>query len=394
MAKPMRQCKERTCFVPLCRSGYRSNKDRVPLFTAPSDATRLAEWARMIRRTDRKLTPTAVVCEKHFESSLIERAFSITVNGVVHEIPRDKPRLKPDAIPTIFPEYPKHLVPKVPAKRKTRNLCEQDLELPAKRRRRAQSDASELCSAVESDESESLEGCGDHLNTAAPEEFTPRCSSEAASAQNDEAQRLQTTREIRHPFCDLSIPVSWMKVPSPPVESVAYAYCEAEATMRIHSSHAWLMTPVLGHPAINTPERRFNTAHAFTRSPVERCIGVLNSMPATLRRLALRPQKGRNNCGCVWGTPQSVPSCSDKCRWQRFGAGDSGSMNNRLLAWFLAGRRERPTRPRRELFAMRREVLQRPFRMAKRTVRLLCSELAEHLEPQTAGGLSVEDQVL
>ncbi|KAH7985109.1 hypothetical protein HPB49_026596 [Dermacentor silvarum] len=181
----------------------------------------------MIRRTDRKLTPTAVVCEKHFESSLIERAFSITVNGVVHEIPRDKPRLKPDAIPTIFPEYPKHLVPKVPAKRKTRNLCKQDLELPAKRHRRAQSDASELCSAVESDESESLEGCGDHLNTAAPEECTPRCSSEC-NAQNDEAQRLQTTCEIRHPFCDLSIPVSWMKVPSPPVESVAYAYCEAE----------------------------------------------------------------------------------------------------------------------------------------------------------------------
>ncbi|KAH7958285.1 hypothetical protein HPB49_000516 [Dermacentor silvarum] len=118
MAKPKRQCKERTCFVPLCRSGYRSTKDRVSLFTAPSHATRLAEWARMIRRMDRRLTPTAVVCEKYFESSLIERAFSITVNGVVHEIPRDKPRLKPDAIPTIFPEYPKHLAPKVPANRK------------------------------------------------------------------------------------------------------------------------------------------------------------------------------------------------------------------------------------------------------------------------------------
>ncbi|KAH7978912.1 hypothetical protein HPB49_007341 [Dermacentor silvarum] len=260
MAKPKRQCKKRTCFVPLCRSGYRSNKDRVSLFAAQSDATRLAEWARMIRRTDRKLTPTAVVCEKHFESSLIERAFSITVNGVVHEIPRDKPRLKPDAIPTIFPEYPKHLVPKVPAKRKTRNLCEQDLELPAKRHRRAQSDASELCSAVESDESESLEGCGDHLNTAAPEECTPRCSSETASAQNDEAQRLQTTCEIRHPFCDLSIPVSWMKVPSPPVESVAYAYCEAEVN---NFATLFIEKMVLFEKPL--PERQSVTATVYLR---------------------------------------------------------------------------------------------------------------------------------
>ncbi|XP_072141043.1 uncharacterized protein [Dermacentor andersoni] len=226
MPKLKRQCKERTCFVPLCKSGYRSNTERVSLFTAPSDVKRLAEWARMIKRTDRRLTPTAVVCEKHFESSLIERAFSVTVNGVVHEIPRDKPRLKPDAVPTIFPEYPKHLVPKVPVKRKTRNLCEQDLKLPSKRRKRGESAASELCSAIEGAETESLEGV--HQNAAVPEECIPRSSFEAASAQNDGAQRLQNTTESRHPFSDLSIPVAWMKVPSLPAESVAYAYCEAE----------------------------------------------------------------------------------------------------------------------------------------------------------------------
>nr|XP_054921160.1 uncharacterized protein LOC129381920 [Dermacentor andersoni] len=226
MPKLKRQCKERTCFVPLCKSGYRSNTERVSLFTAPSDVKRLAEWARMIKRTDRRLTPTAVVCEKHFESSLIERAFSVTVNGVVHEIPRDKPRLKPDAVPTIFPEYPKHLVPKVPVKRKTRNLCEQDLKLPSKRRKRGESAASELCSAIEGAETESLEGV--HQNAAVPEECIPRSSFEAASAQNDGAQCLQNTTESRHPFSDLSIPVAWMKVPSLPAESVAYAYCEAE----------------------------------------------------------------------------------------------------------------------------------------------------------------------
>ncbi|KAH6924176.1 hypothetical protein HPB50_013359 [Hyalomma asiaticum] len=54
---------------------------------APADEARLAEWDRRIKRTDRRLTPTAVVCEKYFDESFIERAFTITVNGVVNEIP-------------------------------------------------------------------------------------------------------------------------------------------------------------------------------------------------------------------------------------------------------------------------------------------------------------------
>ncbi|KAH7949514.1 hypothetical protein HPB49_011733 [Dermacentor silvarum] len=121
-------------------------------------------------------------------------------------------------------------------------------------------------------------------------------------------------------------------------------------------------------------------------SAVERYIGVQNSSFGCLERY-----------GVLHYGPRKAGTTVAACAAPRnlcLRAGDSGSMNNRLLAWFLARRRERPTRPSRELFAMRREVLQRPFRMAKRTVRLLCSELAEHLEPQTAGGLSVEDQVL
>ncbi|KAH7978350.1 hypothetical protein HPB49_005264 [Dermacentor silvarum] len=69
-------------------------------------------------------------------------------------------------------------------------------------------------------------------------------------------------------------------------------------------------------------------------------------------------------------------------------------MNSRSVAWFVARRPERSTRLCRDPFAMRGEVFRRHFRMTKSTVRLLCSELADHLEPLTAGGLSVEDQVL
>ncbi|KAH9360199.1 hypothetical protein HPB48_012090 [Haemaphysalis longicornis] len=125
MLKAKRQCKERACFVPLCRSGYRSNKEKVSLFTAPADPARLAEWESRIKRAERRLTPNAVVCEKHFEKECTERSFQITMNGVVNELAREKPRLKPDAVPTVFDNYLTHLVPKKTAKRKVRNLCDQ-----------------------------------------------------------------------------------------------------------------------------------------------------------------------------------------------------------------------------------------------------------------------------
>ncbi|KAL1483883.1 hypothetical protein MTO96_050165 [Rhipicephalus appendiculatus] len=82
------------------------------MFAVPSDAARLAEWERLIKREDRKLTLTCVVCEKHFEDIYVERTFKVTVNGVVTEIARERPRLKPDAVPTVFDDYPSHLLPK------------------------------------------------------------------------------------------------------------------------------------------------------------------------------------------------------------------------------------------------------------------------------------------
>ncbi|KAL1480161.1 hypothetical protein MTO96_051267 [Rhipicephalus appendiculatus] len=94
------------------------------MFAVPSDAARLAEWERLIKREDRKLTLTCVVCEKHFEDIYVERTFKVTVNGVVNEIARERPRLKPDAVPTVFDNYPSHLLPKKAAKRKVRNICD------------------------------------------------------------------------------------------------------------------------------------------------------------------------------------------------------------------------------------------------------------------------------
>ncbi|KAK8787401.1 hypothetical protein V5799_022823 [Amblyomma americanum] len=66
MVKSKHQGREKTCFVPLRRSGYRSNPSKASMFCVSSDPTRLAEWERLIKRQDRNLTPACVFCEKHF----------------------------------------------------------------------------------------------------------------------------------------------------------------------------------------------------------------------------------------------------------------------------------------------------------------------------------------
>ncbi|KAH7979065.1 hypothetical protein HPB49_007962 [Dermacentor silvarum] len=46
----------------------------------------------------------------------------------------------------------------------------------------------------------------------------------------------------------------------------------------------WLLTPVPGHPTMQTAEEKYNRAHATMRSIVERCIGFLMSRFHCLQR--------------------------------------------------------------------------------------------------------------
>ncbi|KAL1442965.1 hypothetical protein MTO96_030497 [Rhipicephalus appendiculatus] len=95
--------RERTCYVPGCKSGYKSCKETRSLFRAPIEPERLAAWSRKIRRKDRPLSHACVVCDRHFDERFIERTFRTKINGEIVEIPRDRPLLAKDAIPTIFP---------------------------------------------------------------------------------------------------------------------------------------------------------------------------------------------------------------------------------------------------------------------------------------------------
>lgn len=50
--------------VPNCLSGYRSNKEKVSVFSTPKN--KLLEWQRAIPRANRSLEETDLVCAKHF----------------------------------------------------------------------------------------------------------------------------------------------------------------------------------------------------------------------------------------------------------------------------------------------------------------------------------------
>nr|XP_037289776.1 LOW QUALITY PROTEIN: uncharacterized protein LOC119184107 [Rhipicephalus microplus] len=114
--------RQRHCFAPGCTAGYvsaRKQGKKASLFTAPEDDERRKAWERLIPRADKPLEKNCVICEAHFDERFIVRTYKHVINGETVEIPRDRPCLTPDAIPTVFPNVPSYLTKKLPPKRKT-----------------------------------------------------------------------------------------------------------------------------------------------------------------------------------------------------------------------------------------------------------------------------------
>nr|XP_037284093.1 uncharacterized protein LOC119176846 [Rhipicephalus microplus] len=112
---------QRHCFAPGCNGGYVSackQGKKVSLFSAPFDDERRKAWERAIPHADKPLEKSCVVCEAHFDERFIVRSYKHVINGELAEIPRDRPTLTADAIPTIVPNVPAYLS-KLPAKRET-----------------------------------------------------------------------------------------------------------------------------------------------------------------------------------------------------------------------------------------------------------------------------------
>lgn len=93
------------CFAPGCRSGY-PGAPRASLFSAPKDEELRKKWQQNLRRQDKPLSEWSAVCERHFEPHLVLKDYVHVVNGSEVRIPRGRPRLAPNAIPTLLPGCP------------------------------------------------------------------------------------------------------------------------------------------------------------------------------------------------------------------------------------------------------------------------------------------------
>lgn len=91
---------------------------------------KVAEWGRKIPRKDKVFTQSSYICELHFHEDDIMRHWEHTgPDGKKIKLERDRPQLKPDAVPQMFPNTPAYL-----SKTTTRRKAPPERNpLPAKR---------------------------------------------------------------------------------------------------------------------------------------------------------------------------------------------------------------------------------------------------------------------
>uniref|UniRef100_L7LZA0 THAP-type domain-containing protein n=1 Tax=Rhipicephalus pulchellus TaxID=72859 RepID=L7LZA0_RHIPC len=116
--------RQRHCFVPGCKN---DSRQKLSLFAVPSDEERFQVWQQALSGNGKRLEKKCVVCERHFESQYVCKTYRHTINGELVEIPRNRPLLMPDAVPTRF------LTRSTPARR--RSPAKPRSESPAKPRR-------------------------------------------------------------------------------------------------------------------------------------------------------------------------------------------------------------------------------------------------------------------
>lgn len=98
----------RHCSVKGCRSNYKNEPKYITTFALPKDEFLRKQWIRKIP-TDFSGLKNPFVCLKHFAESDIIRKDVCTVAGERREYPRKIPKLKENAVPSIFENLPKYL---------------------------------------------------------------------------------------------------------------------------------------------------------------------------------------------------------------------------------------------------------------------------------------------
>ena len=105
------------CCVPNFKTGFKSCKGKF--------AALLAAWKWKIPREvsgDFNLSAKTRVCEQHFKDTDVIRYDEFVINGKVEKIKRLRPKLRPGALPTIFPNLPKYLSSQTKARKSPKNV--------------------------------------------------------------------------------------------------------------------------------------------------------------------------------------------------------------------------------------------------------------------------------
>ncbi|XP_046979729.1 protein bric-a-brac 1-like isoform X7 [Schistocerca americana] len=92
------------CCVPNCRANYRRGYN-VNLFSFPKDVALRQQWIAAIPRDNFEPSIHTKVCQLHFEEGDIRRetGYFRTESGTTHSLALQRPRLRPGAVPRIFP---------------------------------------------------------------------------------------------------------------------------------------------------------------------------------------------------------------------------------------------------------------------------------------------------
>lgn len=99
-----------SCIVPNCKTNYRSSDEKHTVFLLPKNNELRNLWLQKIPRKNFIPSKYSAVCEKHFNASDIIREDKVVRDdGSVLIVKRDRPKLKTDAVPVIFPNCPKYL---------------------------------------------------------------------------------------------------------------------------------------------------------------------------------------------------------------------------------------------------------------------------------------------
>ncbi|GBN64872.1 hypothetical protein AVEN_38805-1 [Araneus ventricosus] len=95
------------CSVTPCRGNYYES-NQVAVFSFPNDERLRERWLHAIPKKDFNITKNSKVCEEHFKDSevLLNSTFSNEKTGETISAPMKRPKLKENAVPSIFPGCP------------------------------------------------------------------------------------------------------------------------------------------------------------------------------------------------------------------------------------------------------------------------------------------------